>query len=179
MRRSRLPRLAVLGALLAATGACSAATRWRQPASERRWSETRVVAQRHVADGRWTTADSVLVTFAREYPESPEAAEARYWRAFYLLDPANPKASPRAAAELLEQYLSDEVSPPHATEAATLRRAALSLDSLGTMVALADSARAGVSAREKAAVDEAQKLKDELARTQAELERIKKRLASP
>ena len=47
------------------------------------------------------------------------------------------------------------------------------------MVATADSVRAGVTAREKAALDEAQKLKDELARTQAELERIKKRLASP
>ena len=174
-----LPRIASAVALLVAAGACSAAARWRQPAAERRWDETRVTAQRHITDGRWSAADSVLLTFAREHPESPEASEARYWRAFYLLDPANPKASPRAAAELLEQYLAERVSPPHATEAATLRRTALTLDSLGTMVAVADSARAGVSAREKAALDEAQKLKDELARTQAELERIKKRLASP
>jgi hypothetical protein len=179
VRRATLGRLVAGGALVIASGGCSAAARWRQPASERAWGEARELAQRHVTDGRWTAADSVLVGFVREHAESPEASEARYWRAFYLLDPANPKASPRAAAELLEQYLAEHASPPHATEAATLRRTALTLDSLGTMVATADSARAGVSAREKAALDEAQKLKDELARTQAELERIKKRLASP
>ena len=179
MRRRTLSRLVAGGALVIATDGCAAANRWRQPASERAWSQTRGLVQRHVTEGRWGAADSTLVDFVRDHAASPEASEARYWRAFYLLDPANPKASPRTAAGLLEQYLAEQASPPHATEAATLRRAALTLDSLGTMVASADSARAGVSAREKAALDEAQKLKDELARTQAELERIKKRLASP
>jgi len=177
--RTRTARILAGAGLLVATGACSVASRWREPAIEREWGNTHVVARQHALDGQWLAADSVLVAFERAHGDAPEAAEARYWRAFYLLDPANPKASPRTAAQLLEQYLAERASPPRATEAATLRRTALTLDSLGTMVATADSVRAGVTAREKAALDEAQKLKDELARTQAELERIKKRLASP
>ena len=103
----------------------------------------------------------------------------------FKLDPANRSGSPRAATERLDEYLADSTATLHRTEAATLRRIAAALDSLTqrpTVVASAadDPARAAEAQQAQQREDELQKenqrLKDQLDKTNAELERIKKRL---
>jgi hypothetical protein len=158
---------------------------------QRAWVDVYVEAQHEAEAGRYDRADSLLAGYMRRHASAAEANEARYWRAFFLLDPANPQTAPREAAKMLGQYLDAGVTQVHATEAATLRRTARALDSLSGSVQAAQAAlvaaeaRAGDANKEKAPAaaaaspDEVQKLRDELARTQAELERIKKRLATP
>ena len=94
-----------LGVMLLVSVAACARPGWTRSAPERAWLDVRVDAQRAVEGGQYARADSMLAAYARRHENRPEANEARYWRAVYLLDPANPKGSPRDSARLLGQYL--------------------------------------------------------------------------
>ena len=182
--RLRAAATALAGLALAA---CVSRPPFLRPAPQRAWADTWVRTRQAADSGRWADADSLLAAFVRSYPRAPEAAEATWWRALYLLDPANPHGAPRESARLLEHYLATGGDLRHASEATTLHRTALALDSVGSAAqaaaaaatAAAESTKAVTAAREKQSAEELQKAKDELARTQAELDRIKKRLAKP
>ena len=179
---SRLaPALLLLGA-----AACASMPRaWKADEAQQAWVDAFVEAQQLASEGRIAGADSALARFVTRYPDSPEATETLYWRAILALDPANRAASPSDALRMLDGYLAAETPTTHMMEAQSLRRAARALDSLGrgyaTARAAADSAGAAVAALKATppVPDEVQKLKDELARTQAELERIRRRLSNP
>ena len=96
----------------------------------------------------------------------------------------------------LDLYLGDRRSHEHIREAAALRRVAVQLDAMSKVVASAaaiskDLANMRPAADLRvdvnkptvdpaaAAADEIKRLKDELAKATAELERIRKRLAQP
>jgi hypothetical protein len=123
------------------------------------------------------------------------------------MDPANHSASLNAALVSLDAYIADTTYREHVIEAISLRRVAGELQSLNaiavTALAQAKDAKASAAtataaandAKDAAAKDAAAKftdvsattasaeeikrLKDELAKANAELERIRKRLSQP
>ena len=135
------------------------------------WPIALIAAQSDAERGRHADADRTLREFAAEHERSPEALESTYWRAVFMLDPANTTATARDATTLLERYLGSAAPLAHRAEATVLARVAKAL------AAPRETAppRAPDAAREA----EIKALKDELEQTKAELERIKKRLAPP
>jgi hypothetical protein len=180
----RLPRLA-LGLLLLG---CAPAVQMNQRhvSAAREWPTTVVSAQNAVAGGRYADAERMLANFARRYPGALEARETYYWRALFLLDPANHNQDASAAVRDLDAYLADGSTAPHRAEAQTLRRIAIVLDSLDRSAELAASTTDTLStpspemlARMHQLQTENQRLKAQLEKNTKELERIKKRLAAP
>ena len=158
-------------------------------------------AQSAAIDGNFARADSTLAWFATEYPGTHEALETAYWRALFRMDPSNPQTSLPAAIASLDAYIGDSRRREHLTEALSLRRVARQLDGLSRIAANAMSAAkeatttaanakaqvADANARVDAAKQETppaaeheiRRLKDELAKANAELDRIRKRLSQP
>ncbi len=174
----RTLRVLALCAGLAACGRTPAST-GAEPASRGEWSATLVQASSEASSGRYAVADRVLAEYTTRNPASPDAAEAMYWRALYKLDPANQGASTREAITMLDSYLGAS-GAPHRAEALALRRIAVAMESraVPAVGAVVTPPKTDV-APDKAKDDEIQRLKDELARANAELERIKRRLAQP
>jgi hypothetical protein len=151
------------------------------------WAATLDSAQRLAADSEFEAADSVLAAYVQSAPATVGAREATFWHALWLLDPANKKGSPGAAAQLLGDYLADSGTPPHAAEALALRRLTIRMDSLSRtreldsmpavhLVVSDDSTK--TSAREQEMAKTVKQLQDSLNKTTAELDRIKKRLST-
>lgn len=173
--RPRALRAALLLVAVAGSG-CVHKPRFMQPAAERTWPATYLAAEGAAERGAWDDADRLLAEFARAHLNTPQAAEAGYWRAVYKLDPANRGASTRDAIAGLDAYLNAP-RVDHRGEAATLRRLAAQLLSLDR--ALAQKPEEPSPAAAKSRDEEVQKLRDELQATKDELDRIKRRLAAP
>jgi TolA-binding protein len=150
------------------------------PVAQSEWSATLLQSGDEVSAGRYAVAERLLTEFAARYPASPEATEATYWRALYKLDAANPAAAPRDASVLLDSYLASGLGA-HRTEAQVLRHIAAALEArtLASSAATPALAEKPKTADEKAKDEELQRVKDELAKANAELERIRRRLAQP
>jgi hypothetical protein len=189
---------------LLAVGLLASCARFRTehaspPPSSRAWPPALSLAQAYAARGEFAAADSALAEFAARYPGTPEALETAYWRAVYRLDPSNRDLSVESSMALLDAYLADTRPHQHGAEARTLRRIAGELDRLNRLAgnALAQQAKDATStpstrvgaaeprpegtrtAPDTAAQDEIRRLRDELAKANAELERIRRRLAQP
>lgn len=189
----------MLALTIALQSACVSvhAPSFMEPAPRREWAPTLTEAQFQVSEGNFDAADSVLTKFEARYPGTPEAIESKYWRALVRMDPSNPHASMSNAMQTLDSYLAEPRAKQHVREAAALKRVAAQLDTLNKVVALAQAPkepspgvarpqpdlRVDVSrpaADPSIAADlEIKRLKDELAKATAELERIRKRLAQP
>jgi len=194
-------RLAATALILATSGGCISVHRpsFMEPTVERDWDNTLLMARVRAGEGKFAEADSLMARFASRYPETHEALETSYWRALFDLDPSNHVASFSTAISSLDAYLADRQPREHAAEAATLRRIAGHMDELNKLAAtaLAEArdtgtvARPGADSRPDArpaggdvgfpspADAEIKRLKDELAKANAELERIRRRLAQP
>jgi hypothetical protein len=152
------------------------------------WAETLTAANVAAHQRRYDAADSLLARFMSERWGTWEAREAAYWRAVYLLDPENPRASPRDALPLLELYLADSAVVTHTGTARALWSLATRQDSL-RLALLEASARPDTvvqaavrptpSPREEELEREVARLKEQLDQATAELERIKRRLTTP
>lgn len=185
--RRRRPRAAFLYLFAASTVACVPTGRLDvppappvMPAATAEWPETRAVAHEAAARGEYGRADSALRSFADRHRSSPEGAEARYWRAVLLLDPANPEASPGDAVTALDEYLAPGASQPDYVTAGVLRRLALQADSLRKAVPPPERVSTGVPRDTLRARDEEiKRLETELQQTSEELERLRRRLAPP
>ncbi len=166
------------------------------PEPEREWPSTLATSKADAYGGAFDAADTVLAAFAAAFPDSPEALETWYWRGLFRMDPSNQHSSMTAALASLDKYLSDHRPREHVIEATTLRHLASEIDGLNQLAAseMAQAKEAApatavvearpevtkVSAEAQAASDaEIKRLKDELAKANAELERIKKRLSQP
>lgn len=167
--------------------------------AERNWPVTLAAARRRVSEGRVGAADTLLANFAVEYPGTPEATESIFWRGVMELDPTNHTATTAHALSLLDTYISQAPDGEHKLEAVTLRRVAGQLEGLTKLAAAAmthaedaNAAVANANARAAEARADAAKptdtssqdaeikrLRDELAKANAELERIRRRLAQP
>lgn len=178
-------RLAMLTAVVAALGACAVPGVRTTPSPEAiagEWTAVGTQAAQEVQAGRYAAADQLLADFQQRYPSSAEAPEARFYRALYRLDPANPAASIREGAALLDSVLAAPVTTPHRGDAAVLRRLAASLEAKPTVVTVAAPKEAAAPAPrvDTAARDEEiARLRDDLAKANAELERVRRRLATP
>ncbi|HKV51646.1 MAG TPA: hypothetical protein VJO52_10640 [Gemmatimonadaceae bacterium] len=178
-----MKRWSLVWLTLALAACATTSARRTMPPAVDDWIGTIAGAKNQVALGHFDDADKALYEFMQRYPSSPEAREATFWRALFKLDPANRGGSPRAATERLDEYLADTTASLHRAEASTLRRIAAAFDSLAQrapVVAVNDSARLADAQKAQEREDEMQKeiktLKDQLDKTNAELERIKKRL---
>lgn len=150
------------------------------------WRTTFDSAQRLAADSQYGAADSLLETFARNSPGTPEANQATFWRGVLLLEPANAMGSAHAAAQAFDDYVTSGDST-HRTEAMALRRTtrvidsltkARSLDSLPSVHLVVSDDSTKSSAREQELAKTVKQLQDSLNKTTTELERIKKRLST-
>ena len=132
------------------------------------------------AAGNYGTADKLLADFGLLHVASSDANEALYWRALYKLDPANPTASNRDAGVLLDTYIATG-AVRRRTEALSLKRIANALEARATVVTNVAAVPAAKpdQAAEHAKDEEITRLKDELSKATAELDRIKRRLAKP
>jgi hypothetical protein len=191
----RIARIASVTLLLSASACITVRPpSFLRPAPEREWPSTLSTAEARVSEGRYSTADSVLARFGSRYPGSPQAFESAYWRALLSMDPKNPHASIGTAVTYLDAYLVGLYPRQHRQEAFALRAIAGQIDEGRSALALAQTKDAtntqpGVRidvpkpVPDPAAVAandaEVKRLKDELAKANAELERIRKRLAQP
>jgi hypothetical protein len=153
----------------------------------RDWPTALAAAQAAALERRFADADREMELYAQRNPGTPQARESSYWRALFRIDPANDGGDARAALDQIDRYLADSVSySPRRAEALTLRRLAITLDSLDrasgelamTTARSEEGAAAAATARERETelVRQNQQLKEQLEKTTAELERIKKRL---
>ncbi len=170
--------------VLACTSTPRTAVRAPEPVAENAaWDGTLAAAREAASDGHFGTADAILSRYAMANPDAPAAHESDFWRALLLLDPRNPLGS-SAARDLLTRYL--ESPGRHRAEARVLLQLAAERDTMRTQLALLDTAAhtapmdsSAPTPREAALQKENQALKDQLEKTMAELDRIKKRLAAP
>lgn len=139
------------------------------------WVGTLAAVQAAVDSGRFAAADSMLAAFERLEPDSPDASESAFWRAMLQADPRNPAFAPADARRGIEAYLAT-ATPRRRTEASVMLRILALSDSLRAAQA---AQRSAADARDRVRDEEVQKLRDDLQRTQAELDRIKRRLGSP
>lgn len=133
-------------------------------------------AQQLAESGDYQTADRLLAAFGVSHPNSPEGADADFFRALLKSDPANHATTIREQLAAFDAYLTGGAALPRYGEALVLRRLVESGDSLR---ALLDAVRSMQEARIRTKDDEIRRLADVLERTTAELERIKRRLAKP
>jgi hypothetical protein len=124
--------------------------------------------------------------------ETDNGIEALYWRAVRQMDTATTVDGFESSRTLLDAYLTSPHDRDHVLEATVLRRMAMSAvqltrveASLRTNPRQAETPTETKRAepveprRDEEALKEIQRLKDELAKANAELERIRKRLANP
>jgi hypothetical protein len=139
------------------------------------WVATFAAMQMAVDSGRFAAADSILDAFDQADATARDSSESAFWRTMLKADPRNPAFSPAAARAALEGYAASDFSQ-HQTEIAMMLRLLTLSDSLR---AAQVTQRTATDARDKARDDELLRLRDDLARTQAELDRIKRRLGTP
>ena len=125
----------------------------------------------------------------RSAPEPAPAADELYWKALFQLDAANKRGSLDSASAYLDSYLATGTAQPHRREALVLRQLTRDSRQLARVEGALQQARADTSSRphtevetkrrDEEAVKEIQRLKEELAKANEELERIRKRLTAP
>jgi hypothetical protein len=127
----------------------------------------------------------------RRGPQPDPNVEAQYQRALTLLEPGSSTAALDTATMLLDAYLANAGHIERRNEAGVLRRLAAEAVQLRKVSAALQQERAAETRAKTQTADgaapkpdsdalkEIQRLKDELAAANAELERIRKRLATP
>ena len=157
------------------------------------WDRTLFYARGDVATGNYFAADKLLDEFVRTHPGTPEAGEIRFWKAAYMIDPANERGSLDSGIAALDEYLATSPNGWYRDQAIVLRRTAAVAQAIASQVkpeANDSSVATGVKGTVVSASktrdeqiaslkDQLAKSKDELAKANAELDRIKKRLANP
>ena len=181
---SQIVRRTALAALFVTAGCVTG--RSLAGSAGRDWNDTLSQAQSLASDHRYADADRLLADYAARYPGSEGAQESAYWRGVLALEPSNRDASPQIAAALFETYSRAGGHLPHGMEAGILHDIAVRLQAAGApAIAVASPASGASSAAPSGAGDlkakdtEIQRLKDELAKANDELERIKRRLTAP
>jgi hypothetical protein len=162
------------------------------PPAQSDYERTLYHARQNVDAGNYWAADRLLEEFVRTHPDTREAREIAFWKAAYMVDPANDRGSLAGGIAALDGYLATDSAGWYMVEARLLRRTAAAAQ--GAAVGTTASARAPstpgstdtvvVVSRSRdeeiaALKEQLAKSKDELAKVSAELERIKKRLANP
>ncbi|HEX6629280.1 MAG TPA: hypothetical protein VF105_15125 [Gemmatimonadaceae bacterium] len=157
------------------------------------WEKTLYYARTNVDANKYFAADKLLDEYVRLHPGTREANEIAFWKAAYILDPANDHGSLSDGIAQLDGYLAANPQGLYRNEATLLRRTAAVAQGAanGAKTTVVDTV-AGPATKDTVVVvrksrdeeianlkEQLAKSKDELAKVSAELERIKKRLANP
>lgn len=167
-----------LAAAMTIAACSSGAPAGRPPAPAKAYAEVLAAAEERVKDGDHAGADRILSDFALRSPGTDEATEISFWRALYMVDPANKRTSIPEGIRALDIYLSTPGTRWYRTQAEVLRRTAQSVQALRNSA----QAQPRVVGRDTVFIsreEEIASLRDQLARANAELDRIRKRLANP
>jgi len=161
------------------------------PPTPSEYERTLYHARQNVDAGNYWAAERILDEFVRTHPDTREAKEIVFWKAAYMVDPANDRGSLAGGIAALDGYLADSTGL-YRNEARLLRRTAAAAQgaSVGTTASAPTPSTPGTTdtvvvvsrSRDEeiaALKDQLAKSKEELAKVSAELERIKKRLANP
>ena len=184
-RARPLGRLVAMAALVSSLGCLTGRGTPGASSVNQDWGQTLAQAEVAAGDHRYADADKLLADYSNAFPGTDGAVESAYWRGLLALDPSNRDGSPQVAAALFQTYANAGGALPHRREAEILQRVALRLQTPGsTTVAVTTTNGQSMtspdrSADLKARDAEIQRLKDELAKANDELERIKKRLTAP
>jgi len=152
-----------------------------EPSVREQWNTTIGIARMNGDSGKYEAADKVLADFIAAHHGTREATEAMFWRALYKVDPNNKNGSLAAGITGFDAYLGADSAIWYRSEAVVLRRTAAVAQAL--KVGSAPPTPNTVTVVDKDAVrsrdEEIAALREQLAKVNAELERIKKRLANP
>src|SRR5438477_9239243 len=88
------------------------------------WDRTLLFARLDVDSGNYFAADKLLDEFVRTHPDTRESREISFWKAAYLVDPANQQGSLTTGISGLDGYLSANPDGWYRNEAIVLRRTA-------------------------------------------------------
>jgi hypothetical protein len=134
-------------------------------------------ARQKVDAGDYPAADKILADYSLRHQGTPEAREVSFWRAMYIVDPANRTASIAQGIRALDIYLATDGTIWYRPQAEVLRRTALVIQQVrqAQMPKQVMGKDTVFISRE----EEVAALRDQLAKANAELDRIKKRLANP
>lgn len=164
------------------------------PPRQSDYGRTLYYARQNVDAGNYWAADKMLDEYVRTHPETREAREIAFWKAAYLVDPANNRGSLSGGIAALDGYLAADLTGWYRNEATVLRRTAAVAQGVSRATApTTDTAGASsttvtdtivVASRTRdeeiaALKEQLAKSRDELSKVKEELERIKKRLANP
>jgi len=181
----RIPK--IIPALLAALAlsACASSPRTgRDSADAAAWGALLNTVDSLANAGSHAAADSALLDFARRHPGTRAAEEVLFWRALYKLDPRSSAATRAEGRTLIDSYIASEKTIWYRGQANVLRHLAREIvlaeqaarqASGDTTVVISDTSPAGIAARDRVIRTQ----RAEIARLNAELERIKRRLATP
>lgn len=134
--------------------------------------------------GRHAAADSALRAFAGRHPGTRAADEVLFWRALYKLDPRSSAATRVEGRALMDEYAASSKTSWYRGQANVLRHLAREIvlaeqaaaqASGDSTIVISDTSAAGIAARDRVIRTQ----RTEIARLNAELERIKRRLAAP
>lgn len=137
------------------------------------WSQALAKATTLNETGDFAAADAELLSFSKSGPLPALALESDFWRAIFRADPRRGPSASAEARALFDAYLTAGPAAPRYAEALLLRRVLTVLDSTRAM---AQQLRSSTEAQRRTRDEEIKKLSDDLDRTMAELERIKRRL---
>ncbi|MEO5590312.1 MAG: hypothetical protein ABIS03_12055 [Gemmatimonadaceae bacterium] len=172
----------VMGTFVTVALACSRAPDVGEPPAPARAPGVQLIAaldgaRNRVERGDYPGADRILADFALKSRGSEESTEVSFFRALYMVDPDNRTMSMAEGIRALDIYLSTPGAKWYRQEALVLKRTAQTVVALrATQPAPRIVGRDTVFVTREA---EIAALKDQLAKANAELERIKKRLANP
>jgi len=175
-----------------ALSACAQLPAVVTPPAPSGFERTLYYARRSVDAGNYWAADKLLDEFVRTHPDTRESREIAFWKAAYMLDPANDRGSLGGGIAALDAYLAADSTGWYRHEATVLRRTAVVAQAVSRPATTDPAATAPTGGTDTVVVvsrtrdEEIAALKDQLAKSNAELakvkeelERIKKRLANP
>ena len=177
-----MKRLLAVGFVIAGTACAHFQHAPATPSLRDQWMTTLSAAQVAADSGKYESAERVLADFAAAHPRTHESRELPFWRALYRLDPNNKNGSLAAGVAGLDAYLGDDSTRWYRPEAVVLRRTAAVAQALKVAAsAQATTTTTGPTTPDamKSRDEEIASLRDQLAKVNAELDRIKKRLANP
>lgn len=170
--------------LLLFSAACAHFQRSAPQTVREQWDATLSEARLDADSAKYDAADRALANFISLHNGSHEATEAIFWRGLFKVDPNNKDGSLSAGISSFDAYLASDSASWHRSVAVVLRRTAALAESLklaATTSSLATLTPTPVVDKDamKSRDEEIASLREQLAKANAELERIKKRLANP